>query len=44
MKYSGHGDAESWLLQTIKQFKQYQLFSTDQYRSIPFLLLDKTYL
>jgi hypothetical protein len=43
-KYSGKGDPERWLLQTIQQFKQYQLFGVDQLRAIPLLLEDLAYI
>jgi len=40
IKYSGKGDLEKWLLQTVNQFKQYQLSCSDQLRVIPLLLED----
>jgi hypothetical protein len=43
-KYSGVGDAEDWLLQTMKRFKQCELNRFEQFISIPFLLEDKAYL
>jgi hypothetical protein len=43
-KYSGKGDPEKWLLQTIQQFKQYQLFAADQLRAMPLLLEDLAYI
>ena len=43
-KYSGKNDPEDWLLQTMNQFKQYQLSHFDQLRVIPFLLEDIAYL
>jgi hypothetical protein len=44
IKYSGTGDPEKWLLQTIQRFKQYQLSSADQFRIIPLLLEDLAYI
>jgi transcriptional regulator of heat shock response len=44
IKYSGVGNAEDWLLQTMKQFKQHELNRIEQFMSIPLLLEDKAYL
>ncbi|CAF3264302.1 unnamed protein product [Rotaria sp. Silwood2] len=38
VKYFGDGNGENWLLQTIKQFEQYQLSQEDQLKVIPLLL------
>ncbi|CAF1582651.1 unnamed protein product [Adineta ricciae] len=42
--YSGMGDAKSWLLQTMNQFKKYQIRRDDQLETIPLLLVDEAYL
>ncbi|CAF3016309.1 unnamed protein product [Rotaria sp. Silwood2] len=44
VKYFGDGNGENWLLQTIKQFEQYQLSQEDQLKVIPLLLKDSAYL
>ncbi|CAF1456229.1 unnamed protein product [Rotaria sp. Silwood1] len=50
IKYSGKGDAKTWLLQTMNQFKQYglrpleQVHDIAQVQAIPFLLIDEAYL
>ncbi|CAF1405860.1 unnamed protein product [Rotaria sp. Silwood1] len=43
-KYSGKGDAKTWLLQTMNQFIQYGLRRLEQVQAIPFLLIDEAYL
>ena len=44
VKYSGEGDGEVWLLQTMNQFKRQNFTRFDQLQSIPFLLEDAAYL
>ena len=44
VKYSGEGDGEAWLLQTMSQFKRQDFTRSDQLQSIPFLLEDAAYL
>ena len=44
VKYSGEGDGEAWLLQTMSQFKRQDFSRFDQLQSIPFLLEDASYL
>ncbi|CAF4022100.1 unnamed protein product, partial [Rotaria sordida] len=44
IKYSSIGDANTWLLQTMNQFKQYGLRRLEQVQVIPFLLIDEAYL
>ena len=44
VKYSGEGDGEAWLLQTMSQFKWQDFSRFDQLQSIPFLLEDAAYL
>lgn len=40
VKYSGEGDGEVWLLQTMNQFKRQNFTRSDQLQSIPLLLED----
>ncbi|CAF1380552.1 unnamed protein product [Rotaria sordida] len=44
IKYSSIGDANTWLLQTMNQFKQYGLRRLEQVQAIPFILIDEAYL
>ena len=44
VKYSGEGDGETWLLQTLRQFQRQDFSRSDRYQSIPFLLDDVAYL
>ncbi|CAF4969946.1 unnamed protein product [Rotaria sp. Silwood1] len=39
-----NGDAEKWLSQTVTQFKQYELSTSDQLQALPYLLEDIAYL
>ncbi|CAF1670720.1 unnamed protein product [Adineta ricciae] len=43
-KYSGIGDAKSWLLETMNQFKVQQLRRDDQFTAISLLLEEEAYL
>ncbi|CAF1670751.1 unnamed protein product [Adineta ricciae] len=43
-KYSGIGDARSWLLETMNQFKVQQLRRDDQFAAISLLLEEEAYL
>ncbi|CAF1380443.1 unnamed protein product [Rotaria sordida] len=44
IKYSSIGDANTWLLQTMNQFKQYGLRRLEQVQAIPFIFIDEAYL
>jgi Retrotransposon gag protein/Zinc knuckle len=44
VKYSGEGDGELWLLQTMNRFRSQHFTRSDQLQSIPFLLEDAAYL
>ncbi|CAF3056064.1 unnamed protein product, partial [Rotaria sp. Silwood2] len=41
--YSGIGDAKTWFLQTMNQFKETRLRRADQFSAIPFLLEGDAY-
>ncbi|CAF3994116.1 unnamed protein product, partial [Rotaria sp. Silwood1] len=43
-RHSDNGDAEKWLSQTVTQFKQYELSTSDQLQALPYLLEDIAYL